>query len=643
MEDEYLGPYHHPINKRKDRPKILVSSWDFGPAFPQGERKDYPKSTNPAKMRPSLARAILQIYGEAPVLDPMAGSFTTCIEASKLGMESYGVEFERKFVKEAMKWKPPKGCAPIHFIKGDARELSKIFRRDRFGNVLVSPPYWSALHDTKEARKRMKSRAVSAEKGPCGYSEDPENIANLSAYAASFGTIIFSPPYWNAVGRDSQKPYIRSEERIEEYESKRGMDRAVDFRAHRGYGTDPCNIGNVPEYDENMFGSVVFSPPYYVALSDIAKSRKIGHRHLLISREKGILRQAYSNSIGNIGNISRYGNAFGCIVFSPPYFDAVQDVSPGHQGPEGGHLERQHLMAKLGKSGYGSSDNIGHIPRYGESVFGSIVLSPPYAGSLSASKNTKSFMSREERLRWASGERLRKRGMNYSPNPENIGNVPNYGENIFGSVIFSPPYSEGIGHPAGKNASSAYPWRLKYQRGMTEVWSEGSIAKLKHGSDLFGSVIFSPPFGEATRGGGIAKKGYEGKYGRDVKLKERCDRPISENPNNIGNMRYGRTYLSEMQKVYAECFKVLKPGKFMVVVVKDIRRQNLTIPLGADTIKLCQSVGFQCYEIIVNKMYFPSFWMVHHAQKMQRAGKPMALKTHEYVIVMKKPERSRKR
>jgi hypothetical protein len=107
-------------------------------------------------------------------------------------------------------------------------------------------------------------------------------------------------------------------------------------------------------------------------------------------------------------------------------------------------------------------------------------------------------------------------------------------------------------------------------------------------------------------------------------------------------MRYGRTYLSEMQKVYAECFKVLKPGKFMVVVVKDIRRAGLTIPLGADTIKLCQSVGFQCYEIIVNRMYFPSFWMIHHAQKMQKVGKPMALKTHEYVIVMRKPELSKR-
>ena len=48
---------------------------------------------HPAKMRPSLARAILQIYGESPVLDPMAGIGTTLVEAMLLGMDAVGVEY----------------------------------------------------------------------------------------------------------------------------------------------------------------------------------------------------------------------------------------------------------------------------------------------------------------------------------------------------------------------------------------------------------------------------------------------------------------------------------------------------------------------------------------------------------------------
>ena len=83
---------------------------------------------------------------------------------------------------------------------------------------------------------------------------------------------------------------------------------------------------------------------------------------------------------------------------------------------------------------------------------------------------------------------------------------------------------------------------------------------------------------------------------------------------------------------------MLKPDCYMIVIVKDLRRKKKAVPLGADTIKLCQSVGFHCHDIIVNKMYFPSFWMVHHAQKYQDKGVPVMLKTHEYVLVFKKPE-----
>ena len=110
-----------------------------------------------------------------------------------------------------------------------------------------------------------------------------------------------------------------------------------------------------------------------------------------------------------------------------------------------------------------------------------------------------------------------------------------------------------------------------------------------------------------------------------------------QDKNNIVNVQYGRNYLGEMFKVYSECFRVLKPNKFMVIVVKDIRRKGLTIPLGADTIKLCHLAGFEVFDIIVNKMYFPSFWQLTHAQKAQAKGIPMTLRIHEYVLVFRKP------
>jgi DNA modification methylase len=114
----------------------------------------------------------------------------------------------------------------------------------------------------------------------------------------------------------------------------------------------------------------------------------------------------------------------------------------------------------------------------------------------------------------------------------------------------------------------------------------------------------------------------------------------SRDKNNLGN-KTRQTYLGEMLKVYRECYRVPKPGKSMVVVVKDIQRKWVAIPLGADTIELCQLVGFDCHDVIINKMYFPSFWMLKLAKKSQKEvvakQKFHVLKSHEYVLVFRKP------
>ena len=97
------------------------------------------------------------------------------------------------------------------------------------------------------------------------------------------------------------------------------------------------------------------------------------------------------------------------------------------------------------------------------------------------------------------------------------------------AVVTSPPYSEGIGHDSGDNASAEYRNRLEMQRRYTrQMRADGNIAKLRHGN--IDAIITSPPYAEANRGGGIAQKGYEGKFGRDDKLHLRHDRPLSDNP-----------------------------------------------------------------------------------------------------------------
>jgi len=344
------GTTEHPINKSGKR-EILVSVWDFEAVHPQSERSYYVCNDHPAKMRPPLAKAILQLYGESTVLDPMAGIGTTLVQAILLGMDAVGVEFEKKFVDQAnknishvAKLFPNRNLGKAVCIKGDARDLSRLNAR-KVSSVVFSPPYFDALSISKGG---------------------------------------------------GSKSSILHKESIHESQIKRSRPFAV----------------------------------------------------------KKNLPTPYSSKDGNIGNLS----SFGAILFSPPYcgvMDAKRHV--------GGISARDFSLAKTGS------------------------------------------------------------------------------------------------------------------------------------------------------------------YSKDEK--------------NIGNIRNERTYLGEMLKVYSECHRVLKPGKFMVVVVKDIMRRGLTIPLGADTIKLCQLAGFEVFDIIINKMYFPSFWVLDRAIRFQQEGILHPLKTHEYVLVFRRPSK----
>ena len=411
------GTTDHPLNKPGKR-EILVSVWDLGATHPQSERGHYVCNDHPAKMRPSLARAILQLYGESPALDPMAGVGTTMVEAIRLGLDAVGIEYEKKFVKQAnanirhVGKTLSSGClGKAICIQGDARDLSGL--HDKAGSVLFSPPYFDAMERTV-----------------------PSKVEALRKYSNS-------------------------------------------VRRSKGISGKP------------------------------------------ISKSLALSSLGYGFSKKNIGNIQK----FGTIVFSPPYFDALS----------------------LTKGG-GSQSSILHEESTRE-------LQMNRSGPFAAKKNLPNP---------------------YSSKKENIGNIQE-----FGSIILSPPY-------------------------------EGALNASKHV-------------------GGIVS--------RDSQLAKTAR--YSTSKGNIGN-DVGRSYLSEMLKVYQECYSVLKSGKFMVVVVKDIQRNWCTIPLGADTIRLCQMAGFEVHDIIINKMYFPSFWMLSLAKKSQTGANKgtrrfHALKSHEYVLVFRKP------
>jgi DNA modification methylase len=176
---------------------------------------------------------------------------------------------------------------------------------------------------------------------------------------------------------------------------------------------------------------------------------------------------------------------------------------------------------------------------------------------------------------------------------ENIGALPLGPVDV---VITSPPYSEGIGHDPGDNASDAYAWRLELQKKYTrQMLTQGNIAKLRLGN----------------------ASGLEGDSNFDLLYK----RLLTKNGKP--------TYLSEMLLVYREMRKVLRKEGRAIVIVKPFAKNRKIIDLPYLTYLLMSKVGFALEALYKLRLEVQSFWRVLYYRKHPDVPRIM----HEYVIV----------
>ena len=243
-----------------------------------------------------------------------------------------------------------------------------------------------------------------------------------------------------------------------------------------------------------------------------------------------------------------------------------------------------------------------------------IITSPPYGGILE--KPLKEGQSRGIRghQRQDSNSNTFWQG-GYSEAPDNIGNLP-YGS--IDQIVTSPPYEEAL----GDKHHSPRADKLAQEKSNPVTYT-----------DRVDSIITSPPYeGSVSAGAGgeregeqnarrerLIEQGYEPKEFLGGKARV-CgvDWQYSDQQENIGNLKSG-SYLEAMQQVYSECFKVLKPGGLLVLVLKNFIRQRQIVRLDLDTIKLCDSVGFTMVERLARRLTQQSFWRVIYRQKFPDA------------------------
>jgi DNA modification methylase len=118
----------------------------------------------------------------------------------------------------------------------------------------------------------------------------------------------------------------------------------------------------------------------------------------------------------------------------------------------------------------------------------------------------------------------------------------------------------------------------------------------------FDFIVTSPPYWK------ILTKKADHKTKRE-RLSKGLPTKYSEDNLDLGNIPKYEEFLEELKKVWAECYRVLRRGKYMCVVVTDFRHKGQYVLYHADIAKIMQDVGFKLKGMIVlvqnNKTLYP--------------------------------------
>jgi DNA modification methylase len=401
------------------------------------------------------------------------------------------------------------------------------------------------------------------------------------------------------------------------------------------------------------------------------KAREKVEKHITLT-PKGWIK----NICGDSRHLSKLLSKVDIVLTSPPYADAKKGGEADEEamaerwdrafkekgekwnswGKTSKTPGRKRSFKALG-SGYSTSkENIGNLP------LGSIdccLTSPPYAGTGESRKEFWERLAKDPSSKRYGRKKHPTTCEHYGESEENIGNLLN---KSIDAIITSPPYTNS----AAENPNVTELQKKGWVKGgdlnkfLPQNLSSENIGNLPLGN--VDTIITSPPYEGSLEGTSRHTKG--GIASRDPALAQADTHatvlskatkqgvPVGYSPNkdNIGNLkskdeeyealvkgfmsRNGKpTYLSEMFKVYANCYKVLKPGGRAIIIVKPFIRNKKVIDLPYHTWLLMAKAGFRLEKLYKLRLKNQSFWRILMYKKHPELPKI----AHEWILVCRKP------
>ena len=143
------------------------------------------------------------------------------------------------------------------------------------------------------------------------------------------------------------------------------------------------------------------------------------------------------------------------------------------------------------------------------------------------------------------------------------------------------------------------------------------------GDESFDFIVTSPPYWS------ILNKRADYRV-REERLNENLDTRYSFDSKDLANIPDYHAFVSELRKVWSECERVVRTGKYMSVVIGDFRHKSRYVAYHSDIAETMEEVGFTLKGITI---------FVQNAKKLYPYGYPYEFVPnihHQYILIFKK-------
>ena len=149
-------------------------------------------------------------------------------------------------------------------------------------------------------------------------------------------------------------------------------------------------------------------------------------------------------------------------------------------------------------------------------------------------------------------------------------------------------------------------------------------------SRSFDYIVTSPPYWNI-----LAKKTNENK--RKIRRAEGLDTSYGDSHSDLSNTSDYSDFLYELTKCFAECYRILRDGRYATIIVSDFRDGPELIPFHSHITDMCREAGFvlQGISILVqqNKRLYPYGYPYVYVPNIH----------HQYILTFRKVVESNRR